>query len=240
MVIAHRGASDEAPENTLPAFLRAVEVGSDGIETDVHATRDGHLVLMHDPRLDRTTDGSGSIAESTLAEIRALDAGSWFDQSFKGTQVPLLGELLQACGHAIPIVIELKCDGVEARVVAEVNRYKSSLCGITYTSFQLDRLIALKSVDPEAACGYLIRPEANESVRADELLALGINQICPKANGLTAEAVRTWRQAGLSVRAWSVRNEERMRRCASIGVDGFTTDFPARALKVLGRTSSSA
>src|SRR5690625_1023085 len=94
-VIAHRGAQDGAPENTLPAFLRAVEVGSDGIETDVRVTKDGDLVLIHDETVDRTTNATGPVHSFTTEELRLLDAGSWFHREFTGTRVPLLRALLE-------------------------------------------------------------------------------------------------------------------------------------------------
>jgi len=103
IVVAHRGASKFAPENTLPAFERAIELGADLIEMDVRQTRDGELILMHDETVDRTTDGSGAVEQLTLAQIRALDAGSWFGDAFRGVRVPTLRQALAAIrGQARP------------------------------------------------------------------------------------------------------------------------------------------
>ena len=92
--VAHRGASGDYPENTLLAFEKALEIGVDEIELDLHSTKDGHLVVMHDATVDRTTDGTGAIAELTLAEIKALDAGSSFDERFRDERVPTWEEAL--------------------------------------------------------------------------------------------------------------------------------------------------
>src|SRR5580700_1416079 len=93
-VVAHRGASAHAPENTLAAFQRAVELGASVIETDLHVTRDGRFVAMHDDTLDRTTNGSGEVDRFTLDQLRQLDAGLWFDRDFRGERVPTLEEIL--------------------------------------------------------------------------------------------------------------------------------------------------
>lgn len=94
MMAAHRGDKDCRPENTLPAFLHAIELGADGIETDLHQTKDGEIVMMHDMRVDRTTDGSGRVCDMTLEELRALDAGAWFDERYRGTRIPTFAEFL--------------------------------------------------------------------------------------------------------------------------------------------------
>src|SRR3712207_1869075 len=107
-VIGHRGAAGYAPENTMVSFERALALRADAIELDVHPTKDGSLVVIHDPTLDRTTSGHGPVVEHTLAEIRALDAGSWFHPSFKDERVPTLDEVLDWARRRTPVVIEIK------------------------------------------------------------------------------------------------------------------------------------
>lgn len=107
-VIAHRGASTERPECTLSAVRRAIEAGATAVEVDVRTTKDGQLVILHDATLDRTTNGSGPIREKTLAEVKQLDAGSWFDPKFRGEQVPTLAEVLIACRQKIDVLLDLK------------------------------------------------------------------------------------------------------------------------------------
>ena len=120
--IAHRGASLEAPENTLAAFRRAMELGADLIELDVHQTSDGHVVVIHDETVDRTTDGSGAVRAMTLRELRRLDAGSWMGPHFAGERVPTLLEVLELTRGQIGLAIEIKAGsrrypGIEAAVV---------------------------------------------------------------------------------------------------------------------------
>jgi len=97
-IFAHRGDSAHAPENTLAAFELAAERGADGIELDAKLTADGEIVVIHDPAVDRTTDGTGMVAEMSLAALRELDAGSWFGDTFKGEQIPTLAEVFEAVG----------------------------------------------------------------------------------------------------------------------------------------------
>ncbi|HEY8531638.1 MAG TPA: glycerophosphodiester phosphodiesterase family protein, partial [Limnochorda sp.] len=111
LILAHRGASAEAPENTLAAFRLALEQGADGFELDIHRTRDGHLVVCHDERVDRTTDGTGFIGSMTLAELKKLDAGRWFDARFAGERIPTLDEvwaLVEEAGGIRLLNIEVK------------------------------------------------------------------------------------------------------------------------------------
>jgi glycerophosphoryl diester phosphodiesterase len=110
-VIAHRGASGHAPENTLAAFERAVALGARFIETDLHLSRDARFVAIHDATLERTTNGTGNVRDSTLAEIRRLDAGMWFDREFMGQKVPTLEEIIEfAAQHDVIFYLELKYD----------------------------------------------------------------------------------------------------------------------------------
>src|SRR5919201_2276293 len=119
-LLAHRGASGYAPENTIAAFERALALRADGVETDLRASNDGVLVLMHDERVDRTTDGEGAVAVLTLDELRRLDAGGSYGPRFAGERVPTLDELLSRYGGRLPLCLEVKQPGIEARLVAAV------------------------------------------------------------------------------------------------------------------------
>src|SRR5581483_9653967 len=114
-MLAHRGASAYAPENTFAAFDRAIALKSDGIETDVRASKDGRLVLVHDARVDRTTNGEGAVAELSFVELQALDAGSGFNPRFAGERVPTLEAFLDRFGGRLPLCLEVKQPGVEAK-----------------------------------------------------------------------------------------------------------------------------
>ena len=109
---AHRGASYEAPANTLAAFLLACELGADGIELDVHLSSDGEVVVIHDFDVEATTDGQGRVRDKTLAELKALDAGGWFDPTFAGQRIPTLQEVIDAIGHHLLLNVELKTDNL--------------------------------------------------------------------------------------------------------------------------------
>ena len=108
LVIAHRGDVSSAPENTLSAFQRAWSIGADGVELDVRLTRDDQLVVFHDRKVDRTSNGQGRVRAHTLAEMRSLDVGSWFSSNFRGEQAPLLDEVFELLPHDYLINVELK------------------------------------------------------------------------------------------------------------------------------------
>ena len=134
-IIAHRGASAERPECTLSAFARAIEVGATAVEMDVRTTRDGKLYLLHDATLNRTTNGAGTASDNTLAQLKQLDAGSWFDKEYQGEQIPELREALQQCKSKIDVLLDLKEQGTTyaQQVAAEVIKYgdpKRTIVGV--------------------------------------------------------------------------------------------------------------
>ena len=234
LILAHRGASAYAPENTLAAFDLAVEMGAPAVETDVRATADGHLVLLHDGRVDRTTDGHGLVSELSLAEVQSLDAGAWFGPQFAGQRVPTLAEFLDHYARRIPICLEVKAADVEAQLV-ELVRKVDLLDEVVFTSFSLETVIRLRALAPQARIGYLVR--ACDRFTIDQTLLAGANQICPHAAALTAEGVRAARARGLEVRAWGVSDDNLLARAISLGVDGLTTNWPDRAMRLLAMTS---
>lgn len=232
-VIAHRGASAVAPENTVAAFEAAIATGCDGIELDVRHTSEGRLVILHDKTLDRTTNGSGLVAEMPYQDLRKLDAGSWFAPQFANERVPLLCDILQVYPQRVPLVIELKAPGIAGKVVEEIYNHFLQEGPITFTSFRLEELVNLKRMWRGATCGYLTRTLDPELI--DSLRGHGIQQICPEAGALTPEGVAVWHDAGFTVRAWNVSNDELVQRCVECRVDGFTADDPAHALRLVGR-----
>jgi glycerophosphoryl diester phosphodiesterase len=122
--IAHRGASGKghSPENTIAAFREAINIGVDCVECDVHCTKDGQVVVMHDSTLNRTTNKKGAIAEMTLEEVKQTDAGSWFSSLFTGERVPTLGELLELTKGKVINVIEIKPNDITKRVIEEIEK----------------------------------------------------------------------------------------------------------------------
>lgn len=235
--IAHRGDSANAPENTFAAFERALAVGVADIETDVRRTRDGALVLLHEATVDRTTDGVGKVAELTLAQVRALDAGAWFGAAFAGQRVPLLDELLERYLPRARLHLEVK-DTSPAAVEALLERLAavdpSCIC---LTSFDRATLLAIKARAPRWPVAWLFRPSTAGGTweqHVAQARADGIDLLCPPATEVTRERVMACHAAGLRIRCWGVgRDEGRMRAVLEAGADGTTVDAPAVMARLL-------
>jgi glycerophosphoryl diester phosphodiesterase len=232
LVIAHRGASGTAPENTLAAFRRAVDVGAPMIELDVQLTRDAQVVVLHDDTLDRTTNGRGPAARHTLASLRELDAGAWFDDRFAGERVPTLAEVLAAI--PIAVNVELKssegaADDLEARVLAEVLA-TASLDRVVFSSFDPRRLEGLRALCREAELAVLWH-----RVRIGDALGLaervGARALHLRKDRVSEAGLAAARARGLAVRVWTVNAPRDFHRLAAAGVDGVFTDFPERFLQ---------
>ncbi len=228
-VIAHRGASDEKPENTLAAYERAVELRADMIEIDLHRTRDGGVVITHDAEL-AGLGGNGEIADTALAEVRALDAGD-------GQRVPTLDEVLDEFGPRIPFNLELKqgtrgaYPGLEALAVAAV-RERDLVEATLFSSFHDPVLSRLRAAAPEARIALLVsrRYPVKPFERAR---ALGAEAINPEDRLVTAEWVAEAHEAGLAVYPFTVDDEARMRELISWGVDGLFTNVPGRMRRLV-------
>jgi glycerophosphoryl diester phosphodiesterase len=229
MVIAHRGASSYAPENTVAAFDLAVRMGVHELELDVHATGDAQLVVIHDDTVDRTTNGHGPVAGQTLAALRALDAGSWFGERFAGERIPLFAEILERYQGRAHLHVEIK--GHSARLshrTVDLVRDHGMESAVTITSFQRAALEETRAYAPDLPTGWLV-PEATDAIIADARL-LGATQLCPRAPTLTPELVERLHAEGFVVRAWGVANETLMRQAVAAGADGMTVNFPDKLL----------
>jgi glycerophosphoryl diester phosphodiesterase len=231
-VIGHRGAAALAPENTWDGFDLALELGVDAIETDVRSTSDGELVLIHDERLDRTTNGTGPVRDTPWPTVAALDAGSWFGDLYRDARVPLLRETLRRYGRRTHLVLEVKQAGIELEVLQAVEDL-ALLERVTFTSFLYDVVRQIKEASESARVGYLAADVGPSIVKS--VVHAGFEQFCPPAEVLTPEAVNAWKARGLEVRAWGVRDVGLMQRAIGAGVDGMTVDFPHLLLQALGR-----
>lgn len=236
-IVAHRGAAAERPENTLAAFRRALEAGADGIECDVQLTRDGEVVVIHDERLERTTDGTGWVRDHTLRELQVLDAGGWFGRRYRGERIPTLHEVLAAAaGRARLINVELKntrlrYPGLEARVLRLLHRF--GVLGTTVvSSFNHASLRRIRDLEPRARIGMLPRALRAPVARA---LRLGAEALHPARTEVTARLVRGAHAAGLRVRVWTVNSAEELRRMRAWGVDAVFTDDPAAMVRAVRR-----
>jgi glycerophosphoryl diester phosphodiesterase len=237
-VVAHRGASGHAPENTMAAFRRAVEMGARFIETDLHLTRDARVVAIHDATLDRTTNGHGLVDLMPLVEVRELDAGAWFRspsaESFAGERVPTLDEVLRfAKERDIIFYLELKSDstwGVEHAVVAAL-RDTGEAARVVILSFDPATLLSVNRLDQTMMTGYLCELPSNDLV--ERSVRAGARQIAPRGDLVTPALVKRAHEAGLQVVAWTINEPDQMRRLIQAGVDGIMSDYPDRLVSVL-------
>lgn len=228
-IIAHRGASGHAPENTLVAFERAIQLGAPFIETDLHLTRDARFVAIHDATLERTTNGKGLVHDLTLAELRQLDAGHWFDREFMDERIPTLDQILEfSRKNDAVFYLELKYDaawGMHHALVAAL-RNAESAARTVMISFDPATVRAVQALDPSLMTGLLIEKEAGDSVGT--ACQVGARQICAAASIVTPRFVTEAHRADLHVIAWTVNSVDQMREMMAAGVDGIMTDFPDR------------
>jgi len=226
--IAHRGASAFAPENTMAAFEKAIELGADVIELDLHLTRDGELVVIHDDTLDRTTDGRGSVHGRSLQELRRLDAGRWFEEGFAGQRIPTLAEVLDCFAGKVPLALEVKAGstffpGIEERVVAAL-RQRSAIEQAAIASFDHFALRRLKEIEPTLRTAALLvgRPVAMSALAG----ACAADAMALEASLVTKTEIEACRAAGLQIVVWVVNDPAQMRHFIRLGVDGIITDRP--------------
>jgi glycerophosphoryl diester phosphodiesterase len=238
--IAHRGARDVAPENTLAAFQAALDAGADGIELDVTRCATGEIVVIHDDTVDRTTDGAGLIKALPYDAVRELDAGSWFDARFEGERIPLLPEVLDAVGGRLRINIEIKGrawrgDGLEAEIAAMV-RARALAEHVVISSFNPWALARMKRAAPELACGLLYASPASH-LDLGPLVANGwlrAEALHPQLRLVTPFYMARAQRRGLRVNVWTVNQKAEMQHLIALGVDGIITDHPALLRHLLG------
>lgn len=236
LVIAHRGASGYAPENTLAAFQLAVEQGADMVELDVHLSRDGEVVVIHDDRLERTTDGHGLVGSATLAELRRLDAGAWRGAQFTGQRIPTLDEVLAWAHGRTRLAIEIKngpyfYPDIEAKVAALLARH-AMLDQALVISFDHHALRRLRAIDPRITTGVLYAARPVDPVALAS--ACGAAVLEPHWSYVTPEDVQRAHAAGLRVVAWSTSAPDVLQHLIASGVDGIATDHPDLLRGLLG------
>lgn len=238
--IAHQGASAAAPSNTLAAFRRAAELGADGIELDVHLSADGVPVVIHDFTVDRTTDGTGRVADLTLAALKELDAGSWFDPAYAGEQIPTLREVFETVGPHLLINVELKAlpvsrDGLERAVVELVEAHHLA-DRVLLSSFNPFAIRQVRRASPHLPIGLLYA--ATPLFRLTRVLAGLMRSLRPEAmhpqwSVVDPATVHRVHARGQRLIAWTVDEPHSMQQLARWGVDGIITNRPDRLLEVL-------
>lgn len=228
LVIAHRGASASAPENTLAAFRLAADLGADGIELDVQETADGRLVVLHDDSVNRTTDGKGKVAALTLEHLRRFDAGVKFGSSFRGERIPQLSEVFDALAGRLLVDVEVKAAGIEAAVRDLITRAKM-VESVLITSFDPGVVARIREVAPQIPVGLL----HEAVVDPDAAVSLGAAAYLPEVVTLTADVVASCRRLGLRVVTWTVQTEAQARAALRAGVDGIIADDPVLVRRVM-------
>lgn len=230
--LAHRGARQVAPENTLAAFRAAMDIpGCDGVELDVLLSADGQIVVIHDFTLDKTTDGRGLVGAKTLAELKQLDAGSWKDKRFAGERIPTLEEALDVLGERAIINIELKNrmahqTGLEVRVVELVQQRRLEQ-RVILSSFDPLAIWRVKRLAPSLVTGLLYAPDMPIFLRRAWLRPLAHPDALHPHHSLVSRGWMRWAKArGYQVNAWTVNELDEMHRMANFGVDAIITDQP--------------
>ena len=234
-VIAHRGSKGTHPENTLAAFAEAIVVGADGIELDVHLTKDRQLVVIHDETVARTSNGHGEVEKLTLAALQAFDAGSWFAPEFAGERIPSLQEvldLLVAKEFRGLLNIEVKTDvkdyrGIEEILVRQMQQSRWSF-DYLYSSFNFKTLERLHALDPHPDKAYIMGQSAKKIKRG--LNSPLIASIHPKIDWVLSQGPEM-RLVQKGVRPWTVNESRLMQACFFLELEGIHTDFPAEALR---------
>ncbi|NEA50246.1 glycerophosphodiester phosphodiesterase family protein [Streptomyces sp. SID10815] len=214
LTIGHRGVMGVEPENTLRSFVAAQQAGLDVIELDLHLSKDGALVVMHDAEVDRTTDGSGAIADKTLAELRTLDAGH-------GERIPLFEEVLDAVDA--PLQAEIK-DAAAARTLAEVMHRRDLLSRVEVLSFHDEALTEVARLVPGVRTALVADHYGPEIV--ERATAAGAGTLVLNIRRLTLETVEHARAANLRIIGWVVNTLDHLRLVRALELDGATTDYP--------------
>lgn len=230
-ITAHRGASKEAPENTLAAFSRAIDDMADYIELDVQMTSDGYIVVMHDTSAYRTTGVVKNISDMTYEEVRSLDAGYWFSEKYKGEKVPSFEEVLNLAKGKVKLNVEIKSSSesetVAKKVVKLIQKYSmQDECVIT--SFDYDALIAVKNIDKDIQTGYILSVAYGKFYEND-----GVDFFSVNASFLTKRIVDAIHNTGKQVYAWTVNNDTSIKNLANKGIDNIITDVPVTAREVI-------
>ncbi|MFV2071941.1 MAG: glycerophosphodiester phosphodiesterase [Thermoanaerobaculales bacterium] len=243
-VIAHRGFSGRAPENTLASISEAIAIGADMVEIDVTLTADGHVVVIHDNKVQRTTDGHGPVAGFTLAELQQLDAGSWFAPRFAGERIPTLDQVLEAVDGRILLNVEIKSkavpDGVAGTVAAAIQA-RGMEHQVIVSSFSSQALGEMRSAAPEISTAVLYNPKLHRGMDPVEIVTgLGASMLNVKASRLTDEMLRRCREHGIPVGIYTIDKSKKMRRFLDRGVHAIITNRPDRMLEIVKGAPNAA
>jgi len=236
-LIAHREASGYAPENTMAAFRKAVAMGLNFIETDLQLSRDARFVAIHDDTVNRTTNGQGSVHDLSLAELRRLDAGSWFGSSFTGERIPTLEEILDfAKLHDVVFYLELKPGGSWGGEHALIGALRESgeIPRVVVISFDAVIVAAVRKAEPTLMTGLLYDGQIEKPI--EKALEIGARQLVIRGDLVTPAMIAEAKRNDLQVICWTVNHPAHMRLLASAGVAGIMSDYPDRLASLRPQT----
>jgi glycerophosphoryl diester phosphodiesterase len=223
-LMAHRGNSALAPENTLAAFAKALESRAESCELDVHLSADGEVIVMHDAAVDRTTNGTGEISQTTLRQLKALDAGSWFGPEFAGEPVPTLAEVVALVGNKIRLNVEIKssADPESSLKVVNILRDGGILDQSMISSFGLQALVETRKHWPQGTLALITGRGTDLQLAIDN----GMQWFNLYYHEATPALLQTAHEAGLKVMIWTMDDPALWEHYAQMGVDGICTNAP--------------
>jgi len=242
-VIAHRGCTETAPENTVAAIEAAAKMRCDAIEFDVHVTSDGKPVVIHDATLERTTSGEGAVAATSLAEIRTLDAGSWFSEEFAGQRVPTLDEAIAAAGKSM-MAVHVRCHENESdraeRAITDELRNQGAVKRAWIIHHTRHGLYRFRKLQEDLRLCWLPRDGGRDMEYIDDAFYMGYRIIQPTFRVVTPEFVEYARKKGVWINVFWADEEDQMRQLTDLGVNGILTNKPRLLQQVLGLRGDAA
>lgn len=242
-ILAHRGANKYAPQNTIPAFKKALEFDIDGFENDVHLTADGKIVVCHNHTVDDTSNGNGYISEMTFDELRKLDFGSYFSDEFKGTQIPLLSEFFDLCKGLSVINVEIKTPAKPNSLVkdtVDLARKYGFDNTLLISCFTPAILKECRDYAPDIRTALLYDSNSGDYPEISKnpvafCQKLGCSAVHPHYSEVDEEYIKAFHAAGMAVNPWTVDDETVMKNLVSWGVDCIITNVPDKAVEILGK-----
>ncbi|EJP6472893.1 glycerophosphodiester phosphodiesterase [Clostridium botulinum] len=237
-ILAHRGASAYAPENTMVAFKKAIDMNADGIELDVHLSKDGRIVIIHDEKVDRTTNGKGEVKDFTLDELKKLDAGFWFSDEYEGERIPTLEELLKLINNTnIYLNIEIKAGyriypNIEEKVIDMIEKYKI-LDRVIISSFDHYSLVRVKEINLNIKTGMLYEAALYEPW--DYARSIKVEALHPNYITLTKKFIDKANINNLEINPYTVNDENHMERLIKSKVTSVITNYPDKAHQIISK-----
>lgn len=247
LVIAHRGAMGYAPENTLAAFRKAIELGSDALELDLRQTKDGIPVALHDASVNRTTNSKGNILNFDFQQLKELDAGSWFSSDFKDEKIPSLQEVIELLNDTLLLIIEFKGGNdtypdIEENVISIVRKNKIESQTIL-KAFDPNVLKRLREIAPEIPLLYVytfripwLGMIIDTGITFGSIFNTDVEYIQPHRFFLSQSFVKKAQQHGFKVVAWGVNSDSAIKEAIEFRVDGIETDYPDRVKTLINNS----